>query len=54
MPPAHVVLVRNISVATVNQSKSNSAKSAYSALQDVVPRSKLRRSLGEVANALLE
>ncbi|MGA1591710.1 MAG: hypothetical protein ACO37G_06075, partial [Candidatus Nanopelagicaceae bacterium] len=30
------------------------AKSAYSALQDVVPRSKLRRSLGEVANALLE
>lgn len=30
------------------------AKSAYSALQDVVPRSKLRRSLGEVAKALLE
>ncbi|MFM1789059.1 MAG: hypothetical protein RLZZ12_408 [Actinomycetota bacterium] len=30
------------------------AKSAYSALQDVAPRSKLRRSLGEVAKALLE
>ena len=30
------------------------AKSAYSALQDVAPRSKLRRTLGEVAKALLE